>query len=156
MNDTVKSSACLSDEKIIKIAQTLPDPSGKGVRTWGNGYELDSTGNYRVPAVPKDLALDFAHRLLKAALNSPDDAATLKLNWTEPQEANYAVSYNHVKASTAFGDILITWKGWKEYPEYFIEEHPINDYYCGSTLADAKAHAETLFFNALKQELNRE
>ena len=43
------------------------------------------------------------------------------MNWTDPQPPTTNVGYNHVKLSTPLGEILITWKGWKERPDYGIE-----------------------------------
>lgn len=63
------------------------------------------------------------------------------LEWCEPREGTEAIRYDHVIAETAIGRILITWKSWKDYPSYDIEEIPWGDgagFYGYSSLEEAK------------------
>lgn len=60
----------LTDEQIIKIAETLPDrewnakhPGDKALRSWGQGYREDGDGRYAIPRVP-DVCIQFARALL--------------------------------------------------------------------------------------------
>jgi len=80
------------------------------------------------------------------------------LKWTDPQPANSEISYSHVISETPFGRIVITWKGWKEYASYDIEEVPWNSYStndiwynCGADLEHAKQLAEEEYKNRLSQ-----
>jgi len=61
------------------------------------------------------------------------------LQWTEPAPPNEDVRYDHVTAETPFGRFLITWKSWKEHPDYTVDETPWGDW-CTPTysLAEAK------------------
>lgn len=64
-----------------------------------------------------------------------------ELEWKESQ-ANAEVSYNHAIAETPFGRFLITWKGWKDYPSYSIDEAPWGDIFESfNSLEDAKSFA---------------
>ena len=66
-----------------------------------------------------------------------------KLEWSEVKEPNSECSYHHVTATTPFGDFLITWKGWKEYPEPTIDETPWGGFLdCCHDLEHAKEIAE--------------
>lgn len=69
----------------------------------------------------------------------------MKLEWTEPAKANDEVRYDHTKAETPFGRFLLTWKGWKEYPDYGFDETPWGEaeYKDWNTVADAQRWAET-------------
>ncbi len=49
------------------------------------------------------------------------------LVWTEVSKPNEECRYDHVKAETPLGVILITWKSWKEDKEYVVDEHPVKD-----------------------------
>lgn len=55
-----------------------------------------------------------------------------KLLWTDPQEPNNEICYDHVISTTPFGDITIDWKGWKDYPSYCIHMEFTQDGYVGS------------------------
>ncbi len=69
------------------------------------------------------------------------------LKWTEPQQPNDEVCYNHVIAQTPFGRFLITWKGWKKYDSPTIDETPWGDFGgAESDVETAKALAETEYF----------
>ena len=47
-----------------------------------------------------------------------------KLQWTENREPNQECPYHHAIAETPFGRFLLTWKGWKEYPDAGFDETP--------------------------------
>ena len=47
-----------------------------------------------------------------------------KLVWAATEEPNDKIRYHHTVAETPFGRILITWKEWKIYTSYDIEEFP--------------------------------
>ena len=50
------------------------------------------------------------------------DILVKNLVWSEVFEPNEEkCRYNHIFTKTVFGEILITWKGWKEYDNYYIE-----------------------------------
>ena len=59
------------------------------------------------------------------------------------------IPYDHVIAETTFGRMVISWKGWKEYPVYTLDEHPVNDWYSADSLPEVKEHAEKIYGVAL-------
>jgi hypothetical protein len=74
------------------------------------------------------------------------------LAWSDekpPQEEG--CRYNHVTAETPFGRFLISWKGWKTYPGYTIDEGPVAcNFYTGDSLEESKAEAQRLYSDALR------
>ena len=66
-----------------------------------------------------------------------------RLEWSDIRKPDTACSYHHVTEKTPFGDFLITWKGWKESPDFSIDSTPWGDWfnYDGS-LDGAKEMAE--------------
>lgn len=43
------------------------------------------------------------------------------LEWSPAEEPNGESPYDHTRAKTPFGDYLITWKSWKDFPSYDVE-----------------------------------
>lgn len=46
------------------------------------------------------------------------------LVWSENFKPNNICSYDHCIADTPFGQFLISWKSWKDYPSFTIDEAP--------------------------------
>ena len=71
------------------------------------------------------------------------DVKSIALEWTEPHSPNGDCMYNHSIAETAFGRFLLTWKGWKDYPEYVFDETPWDSVECRgwATITDAQEWA---------------
>jgi hypothetical protein len=70
----------------------------------------------------------------------------MQLQWTEPAKPNEKCSYDHCTAQTPFGRFLITWKSWKEFDDYTIDETPWGDFFgSDSTLEEAKASCQRAF-----------
>ena len=66
------------------------------------------------------------------------------LEWSQEMPPNDDICYNHVVASTPFGRLVITWKGWKDYDSPTIDEAPWPDWWgCGQDLEEAKTLADT-------------
>lgn len=67
----------------------------------------------------------------------------VSLEWTDPSEPNDECNYNHTKAETPFGCFLLTWKGWKNYPDYGFDETPWGEveYHGWPTVEDAQEWA---------------
>lgn len=63
------------------------------------------------------------------------------LEWTEERNPDDSCDYTHVSAETPFGQILITWKGWKSDPDPTVET-PWGAFLVGINLEDAKAQAQ--------------
>lgn len=82
----------------------------------------------------------------------------MRLKWTEVAPPCEECRYHHVSAQTPFGRFLITWKGWKDYPSYDVEEAPWTDqwWYSGSDLDDAKMAAETEMNKRIQECLKEE
>ena len=47
-----------------------------------------------------------------------------QLIWTAASPANKQCCYDHTTAQTPFGRFLLTWKSWKEYPDFGFDETP--------------------------------
>lgn len=73
------------------------------------------------------------------------------MEWTEEKTGNANVPYNHVISVTPLGECVISWKSWKEKPDYSIE---LNDAYIGTeySLEDAKTLAKD-HFNTILSDL---
>ncbi len=73
----------------------------------------------------------------------------VSLEWAAPSEPNDECHYNHPKAETPFGRFLLTWKGWKDSPEYGFDETPWGEgeYRGWATVEEAQEWAA--------QEMNR-
>jgi len=78
------------------------------------------------------------------------------IKWSEETPPNDSCSYDHVIGETVFGRFLLTWKGWKEYPEYGFDETPWNEviYDGWDSVEDAKHWAEVEFL--VKIDIARE
>lgn len=73
------------------------------------------------------------------------------LKWSEEQQPSADCRYNHVTAETPFGRFLITWKGWRQYPSYDLDEAPFDHgYYVGGSLEEVKKEAQRLYSEALR------
>lgn len=67
------------------------------------------------------------------------------IEWSDAQLPNKEINYNHVVGKTPLGDILITWKAWKEDPYYTIDESPFGWLNGGYSLGDAKQVAQDAY-----------
>lgn len=83
------------------------------------------------------------------------------LSWSEPSGPNSLCRYDHVIAETAFGNIYITWKSWKDYPDYTVEfpfewsKDYFHDSYMGyDTLDTAKLSAEACWTDCIRSAIN--
>jgi len=68
----------------------------------------------------------------------------VQLIWTEPSKPNNACPYDHTTAETPFGEYLISWKSWKDYPGYGVDFCE-NYVAFGDTLEEAKNLAQADF-----------
>jgi len=50
-----------------------------------------------------------------------------KIKWGEIKDPNGSVGYTHCVGESPFGRFLITWKGWKEYEDYDLDEGPCDN-----------------------------
>jgi len=74
------------------------------------------------------------------------------MNWTEPKPPTEGESnYDHVRLQTPLGEIIITWKSWKESPSYDIEIGFGEWIGCEYSLEDAKEKAETYLVDKWKE-----
>jgi len=86
----------------------------------------------------------------------------MAIEWSDVQEPNEHCSYHHVVfKSSLIGEIVIDWKGWKEYPsydcyignfDYYGDGKPVIEVY-ESTLEDAKAEVERQYKKLLLNSL---
>lgn len=86
-----------------------------------------------------------------------------QLNWSEERSANKEIYYNHVIAETPLGRFLVTWKGWKDYPDFAIDETPFCDSSgnpiwggCAVDLEDAKQICWDLYRSKIDECLEEE
>lgn len=73
----------------------------------------------------------------------------MKLNWTDNGRPN--CGYNNATAQTPFGEILITWKGWKDYPTFCVDEPEwlAGKMYSMDTLEDTQKWCEEEYLRLL-------
>lgn len=50
--------------------------------------------------------------------------AEIHIDWSKEIPPNDNCSYNHIQAITPFGELLLTWKGWKDDPNYGFDKTP--------------------------------
>ena len=76
------------------------------------------------------------------------------IDWSEEFEPNAKCRYNHVIGNSPLGEFLISWKGWKSFPSYELDEIPWNrDPSSGqqeNSLSEAKSVCEKLLEDKLK------
>ncbi len=79
-----------------------------------------------------------------------------RLKWSEPTPPNSKCSYDHTEAETVFGRFLLTWKSWKDQPDFGFDETPWGQvvYENWNSLEEARAWAEQEFTKKLLQALN--
>ena len=46
------------------------------------------------------------------------------MKWSEIQKPNVYCNYTHTYALTPLGNFVLTWKSWKEDPDYGFDETP--------------------------------
>lgn len=83
------------------------------------------------------------------------------LEWSDPSPPDRDYYYDHTVAKTAFGDIVITWKSWKEPGAYSVDlpfswrPELFDSMYMGAnTLDEAKSQAQAAWENAIISSLN--
>lgn len=66
--------------------------------------------------------------------------------WSEPAPPDDTCYYHHTRAQTPFGDFLLTWKGWKDKPDYGFDETPWclfgGEYHGWNSIQEAQDWAE--------------
>lgn len=83
------------------------------------------------------------------------------LDWSEIKEPEQGgCSYHHVTATTPLGDFRITWKGWKEYPKYALNQFPWDrkkqSWISAYTLEEAKEKAEKEYKELIQKSITEE
>nr|BDD48053.1 hypothetical protein 7 [Pseudomonadaceae bacterium] len=74
------------------------------------------------------------------------------LDWSEPKPANSECRYDHITATTPFGQFLVSWKSWKDDSGYTADETPWGLHVLDSTsLEEAKAECESEFFRRVRE-----
>ncbi len=96
-------------------------------------------------------------------MTEPTATPKICLPWTEATGPSEDCHYDHLTAQTPFGRFLLTWKGWKDQPDYGFDETPWGEveYHGWDTIDEAKAWAETqmgdrIFMLIPTPELERE
>jgi hypothetical protein len=86
----------------------------------------------------------FAESVLTRYASPTIQPVAAKLEWSKEREPCEECRYNHCIAETPFGRILISWKGWKDYPQITPDEVPWGDSWfpVWSDLEEAKAECE--------------
>jgi hypothetical protein len=69
-------------------------------------------------------AKDRVAKTIRANSPSPQPAIQRAARLTWLKDGDSTCGYNNWLASTPFGRILITWKGWKDLPDAFVDEFP--------------------------------
>ena len=78
----------------------------------------------------------------------------IDIEWSMELPPDERCGYNHVLGATPLGEFGITWKSWKDYPSFDIDESPFG--YIGSEmdLGSAKALAQGVFNNKILECLS--
>lgn len=78
--------------------------------------------------------------------------AIKQLEWSEERQPCWECGYNHVVATSPFGQWRIEWKGWKENPSFYLvlQDLPMQTEAMQS-LDDAKAAAQSMFVGKVLQ-----
>jgi len=71
--------------------------------------------------------------------------AVKPLVWSPISKSNSDIPYDHTFAMTAFGRILITWKGWKDNDWPTIDECPGHDYLNVSAYSSVESAKDAAF-----------
>jgi hypothetical protein len=73
------------------------------------------------------------------------------LVWSENFKPNDYCRYDHCIADTPFGEFLISWKSWKDYPSFSIDEAPgdHDKYSCYFSLDAAKQECDDFWLKTL-------
>lgn len=66
------------------------------------------------------------------------------------KDADKQCGYNNWVGTTPFGRILITWKGWKDYPDACVDDFPGEFHACGSP-DDVKEACEAEYLRRVSQ-----
>ncbi len=79
-----------------------------------------------------------------------------QIKWSEERQPDKECMYNHVDGDTPLGKCVISWKGWKDSPDFEIEfgvcgpGHKAHTFFVGGTLETAKASAQRRFESLVK------
>ncbi len=106
---------------------------------WGDG---DSIVHECAPGFTK-IALNLREKTDLVGLDQP---RVTQINWSEELQPDKECMYTHVHGDTPFGQCVISWKGWKDNPDFEIESGvfgPYSEVY--SFLEGAKAAAQHRF-----------
>ena len=77
-------------------------------------------------------------------------AKIIKIEWSEIRKPDDKIRYDHVIGTTPIGPVHITWKSYKEYIVYYVDEAPwylkdgFEDIH-GNTVEDAKEKSQLMF-----------
>lgn len=75
------------------------------------------------------------------------------MNWSQTQEPNPQIPYDHVLLNSPLGIMIIEWKSWKENPDYDLYLNG-NLLYCAGSLESAKEFAKE-YLTRLRDELDK-
>jgi len=73
--------------------------------------------------------------------------------WKQYKCGENGISYDHSILNTPFGRFLITWKSWKEYPSFDVDEWPFADIPTihEASLEAAQEGCERLYIEAINE-----
>ena len=78
-------------------------------------------------------------------------------NWKRYKCGDNELSYDHSILNTPFGRFLITWKSWKSFPKYDVEESPIESLCFNiheNSLEETQKECERLYQKAISKSMN--
>jgi hypothetical protein len=76
------------------------------------------------------------------------------IKWTSPSPPNAESHYDHVFGQTPFGKVVITWKSWKDYPAFTVDETPWGFMTGGNDLEETKRLVENEYNERLREALS--
>lgn len=79
-----------------------------------------------------------------------------QIQWGETFDPNGRCSYTHCIGTHPLGEFLITWKGWKDYPSYDVEQAPLEglQQYGFNSLEEAKSETQLVLDKKINECLD--
>ena len=66
----------------------------------------------------------------------------IQIKWGVIESPSSRCSYDNLKGEHPLGDLLITWKSWKQYPSFDIESDTLGWVGTENSIDDAKINAQ--------------
>lgn len=120
------------------------DPNATWIECTGCSVMTDTT-HHHDPEHAKRMAAQVWNRRAADNLRISSSAVKVRpIEWGEEQQPNKECGYNHVIGKSPLGDILVTWKGWKDDPYYSTDDW-VFGHFGGDSLDEAKQAIQSAY-----------